>query len=200
MNTLIDISFDDGTEFDSNVLDMIYDAGLTQYTTFFLPTKSWGFENIKKYINLDVEIGGHTVNHPQDLKLLSLDELKYEIEQNKHDIEDKLHREVTKFCFPRGRHNGLVRAVASNAGYTYMRTTKVLETKDNIGALKNTTLHFYNREEYDGKDWLDMANEILDTEPEVFRCWGHSKEIFEKDGSFIKLGKLLKRLSVYCNT
>ena len=199
---IVDRSFDDGTETDSNVLQIIYDRGLVPYTTFYLPTKSWGFQNYNLYKTIGVEVGGHTVNHPMDLKLLSTEDLQYEIKENKENLEDKFHYEITKFCFPRGRYNDEVVRVCTEAGYTYMRTTKVLFEFDIDPAclIKGTTLHFYNRKEYNGKDWLDMANEIIDKEPEVFRCWGHSKEILEQDGSFAKLDKLLKRLSIYVNS
>ncbi|MBF0285295.1 MAG: polysaccharide deacetylase family protein [Magnetococcales bacterium] len=71
------------------------------------------------------EIGGHTRSHP-DLPRLPLAEARREVVENKAWLEEILGREITGFCYPRGRHAPAVRELVRQAGFRYARTTRPL--------------------------------------------------------------------------
>lgn len=190
----IEISFDDGHVSDLRAARMLSERGLTG--TFYFPsnqcprTTRLTLEELVKIHAMGHEIGGHTVNHPMDMKLLTDDELKFEIGDNKLMIETLVTKKpITKFCYPRGRHDTRVRQAVKDAGYLEARTTRVLElvnmTEDPFNT--GTTVHMFERSEYDGVPWWAVAEEWLKTAaemdevpstvPMVFSLWGHSWEL-----------------------
>ena len=73
-----------------------------------------------------IEIGGHTITHPQ-LKRLSDDEVTREISQNKKDLEGLLQRPVESFAYPFGDTQACGAreyALACKAGYKVAVTTR----------------------------------------------------------------------------
>ena len=65
-------SWDDGAKDDLMVLSLLRKYKLP--AIFFVPIESWGFLNLNVYNGF--KVGGHTYRHPQDLKLLSPEELE----------------------------------------------------------------------------------------------------------------------------
>lgn len=181
-----ELSFDDGHLLDLKVLGLLLEHELAPYATFYIPTIANLTNDDIRHIAEHCEIGGHTVNHPQDLKKVNEDSLAEEIEGNKQDLERIIKSDITSFCYPRGRFNHLVKQAVIDAGFKEARTARVLTTdmpKDLFE--KDTTVHVAERNEYNGTDWLDMAKSLFqhaqDKEDGYFHLWGHSWEIEEND-------------------
>ncbi|WP_455358958.1 polysaccharide deacetylase family protein [Streptomyces sp. SYSU K21746] len=64
-----------------------------------------------------MEVGGHTVTHPQ-LDTLGADALRHELAESKKALEDTLGHEVTQLAYPHGYNSPAVRRAARRAGYT----------------------------------------------------------------------------------
>jgi len=179
----VEFSFDDGSKEDIRVAELLKKYGFTG--TFFIPTNTKGLkeEGIKKLVEMGMEIGGHTVNHPSDLKLLNNDELKFEIGRNKEMLENLINKDVTKFCYPRGRYNYNVKKVVKECGFKSARTTKVLDIQhqDELDLFEiRTSIHIYQRPEYDGRDWLELAKDLFLKAKKshgYFHVWGHGWEL-----------------------
>lgn len=184
------ISFDDGHPLDLKTADLLEKYGLT--AIFFIPSCSpLKDEEIQRLAHKH-EIGGHTVNHPMDLKLVHGDELRFEIEGNKEDMEATIGKKITKFCYPRGRYNEKTIQAVKRAGYTTARTTVVGHTVlPDDPYQQHTTVHFAPRKEYEGKDWLDYALEHRHSP--YFHGWGHSLEI-DRNGDWQKLETLFREM------
>ncbi|MCP3820522.1 polysaccharide deacetylase family protein [Streptomyces sp. A3M-1-3] len=63
-----------------------------------------------------MEVGGHTVSHPQ-LDTLGADALRYELAESKKVLEDTLGHEVRHLAYPHGYNSPAVRRAARAAGY-----------------------------------------------------------------------------------
>ena len=152
-------------------------------------------------ISLGHELGGHTVSHPMDLKLVTDDaKLKFEIENNQMLCEMLMKSPVKKFCYPRGRHDERVRKAVKDAGFLEARTTQVLKIRNDSGDpfQTPTTVHMFQREEYDGIHWFEIAKTYFDEALEAsknedgifFSLWGHSNEL-DRQNDWEKFEELL---------
>lgn len=173
-------SWDDGDPLDRKVLQLLLEHNLPGI--FYLPSVAAVEPAVKLLVQSGFEIGGHTVSHPQDLKLLDDDQLNYEIMANKDQLETVIGKPITKFCYPRGRYDDRVIEAVKKAGYTEARTTEVLKVDtEGVDPFKTpTTIHVFNRQEYQGRDWFDVAKSYAIHASEVgglFHIWGHSWEI-----------------------
>ena len=107
-----------------------------------------------------------------------------------------LGKDITKFCYPRGRYNEQVIEVVKEVGFTEARTTIVLKTEyPNDLFRTDTTIHCFARKEYDGADWLNVAIDFFTIAKEkghkgYFHVWGHAQELQDKD-EWAKFEKLL---------
>jgi peptidoglycan/xylan/chitin deacetylase (PgdA/CDA1 family) len=63
-----------------------------------------------------MEVGGHTVTHPQ-LDTLSAKDLAYELRESKAVLEDTLGHRIRHLAYPHGYNSRSVRAMAERAGY-----------------------------------------------------------------------------------
>ena len=191
----IELSFDDGDELDLKVIQLLEKYDLKG--VFYIPNKSWGYENINVYKNH--EVGGHTYNHPQDMKLLDDLGLYAETSAAKNVFEVFSGRQLTKFCFPRGRYDDRVIEAVKKAGFSEARTTKVLHTYSELADLrsfiKHTAVHMYPRKEYEGDDWLLIAKEFIkEGGDRVVRIWGHAEEL-NRYQEWDKFEQLLKEIN-----
>lgn len=204
----IEISFDDGQIGDIRAASLLHKHGFKG--TFYIPscevpkTQKLSLKEIREMLVLKYgqELGGHTVSHPMDMKLLDDEQLEFEIVNNKYMIEHLLTKSpITKFCYPRGRHDQRVRDAVRKAGYTEARTTQVLHFTLPVDPFQTpTTIHMFQREEYEDRDWFSLAKEMFqiakDRNADMFSLWGHANEIdrqgdwgrFEELLEFIKLG------------
>jgi len=80
-----------------------------------VPTLSWA--QVRELDAAGVEIGGHTVTHPQ-LDTLSRASVREEVAGCKRRIEDALGHRVDSFAYPHGYSSRTVRAVVGEAGWT----------------------------------------------------------------------------------
>jgi peptidoglycan-N-acetylglucosamine deacetylase len=173
---LFEISVDDGSRLDLKFAELLRKYGLT--ATFYVPIdRELDWQDVIK-LSKEFEIGSHTISHPSDIKLLTYAEQYAEIQNSKDLLESILNKEVTKFCYPRGRFDVTSLGLVREAGYKEARTTKVLHTKLDFDLMqKPTTIHIYDRKEYKGQNWFDKAIEIIKERPAYFHLWGHSHEI-----------------------
>ena len=206
----IEIGFDDCLVGDLKALALLdwYDLK----GTFYYPSvykgraDSLSMKQVHEQIAMKgYEVGGHTTTHPMDMKLLEDKDLKFQVEENKKTIEGFLTKKpITKFCYPRGRHDERVREAVKKAGYLEARTTKVLQIRNDTGDpfQTPTTIHMFQREEYQGVHWLELAKIYLQKALEAsrtddsifFSIWGHSCELDEA-GDWDAFEKILGKLS-----
>jgi peptidoglycan/xylan/chitin deacetylase (PgdA/CDA1 family) len=81
---------------------------------FRKPLMDW--DQLNEIRRNGVEIGSHTVSHPQ-LTTLSGDELRDELAGSRSELEKKLGRPVIHFCYPYGDYNDAVVEEVRKAGY-----------------------------------------------------------------------------------
>lgn len=81
-----------------------------------------GWPEIRALRDAGMEIGAHSVTHP-DLTSLGLDDLRAQVAQSGATIAAELGSPVRSFCYPGGRFNDTVAAVASESGFTSATTT-----------------------------------------------------------------------------
>jgi peptidoglycan/xylan/chitin deacetylase (PgdA/CDA1 family) len=121
------LTFDDGYgDFYTDALPVLQRHGFTG--TLFQTTGWVGEEDeAKRMLNwrelaelndAGIEIGAHTVRHPQ-LDLLAEDVLREELGDSKKALEDNLGFEVPGLAYPFGYSSEKVREVAREFGYTY---------------------------------------------------------------------------------
>jgi peptidoglycan/xylan/chitin deacetylase (PgdA/CDA1 family) len=122
------ISFDDGySDFYDQALPLLKQYGHT--ATVFQTTERIGVERpdrrammswreIAEVAEAGVEIGAHTMTHPQ-LDQLPAKELREELHGSKSLIEDHLGMAVPGLSYPYGYSNDKVRQMARELGYTY---------------------------------------------------------------------------------
>jgi len=198
-------SFDDGDKLDvSKMAPLLKKYGYN--ATFYVPNYFKGMntlseDEIKLLIAEGHQIGGHTVNHPNDLKLLCCEKLKNEIEGNKAWLESVTSFPVESFCYPRGRYNLETVCRVKDAGFKTGRTTVVGVTSiEGIDYFKMpTTVHLFQRNEYEGVPLFDYFKQKLDEaegngEKGYMHIWGHSAEI-EREGLWETFEEMLKVLN-----
>lgn len=71
---------------------------------------------IKKWLDLGMDIGGHTKTHA-DLTRVSIDEAKEEIIFCKEKLEEMFNILVEDFCYPYGRFNEQLTSIVEKSGY-----------------------------------------------------------------------------------
>lgn len=89
-----------------------------------------GWPEIRALRDAGMEIGAHSLSHP-DLTTLGLEELRAQVAQSGAAIAAELGAPVRSFCYPGGRFNDTVAAVASESGYTSATTTNQDGPQDN---------------------------------------------------------------------
>ena len=190
-------SWDDGDKRDMRIADLLKERGFDG--VFFISNKTNELtENqIKHLHNIGFQIGGHTVSHTSDLKDLSHDKIKWEVQKNKDWLEAIIGNDIKSFCYPEGTYDKRLINIVRECGFTGARTTDVLQT-DSIRPSNRfeigTTIHAYpNRSEYDGRNWLDIAKEKFDEAQKkdgYYHLWGRSWQV-EKFDCWQQLKELL---------
>jgi len=79
-------------------------------------------DEIKLLHEAGIEIGAHTVSHP-NLTLLSENNLVQELKSCKSELESIIDSPVKGFAFPGGRGNEVIRKMIAEAGYEYAVST-----------------------------------------------------------------------------
>lgn len=181
-------SWDDGDPLDYKIGQLLLQYRLPGI--FYIPSCTQLEEPaIKLLAKNGFEIGGHTVSHPSDMKLLTEEQIELEVLENKIWLELIIGKPITKFCYPRGRYDDRVIKALQIAGFLEARTTVVMETKSRDPYKTDTAVHVYQRKEYNNIDWFEIACGMVAQAVAldgVFHIWGHSWEI-ERDGNWQKL-------------
>lgn len=73
-------------------------------------------KQVRKMIRAGWEIASHTITHP-DLRNVSADQLRDELEGSKRRLERDLGVEIVNFCYPAGMYDATVAAAVERAGY-----------------------------------------------------------------------------------
>ena len=117
------ISVDDGHPADLRVAELLARFGLN--ATFYIPASNPEREVITpsqiRELATRFEIGAHTLSHV-DLTALPEHSAWSEISGSKNWIEDTISEPARAFCYPRGKHNRRLAAMAKMAGFSGART------------------------------------------------------------------------------
>lgn len=188
-------SWDDGDTLDLGLADLLLkyeipsvfyipqNCGLNSHQIKMIAGQNVSCLTCKKAQTL-FDFGAHTVSHPEDLKLLSDEEIRKEVLDSKVWLEGIIGRPVTRFAYPSGRYNERVKEIVKECGLLEARTASGL----NIAFPKDPfetrpTIHVRpDKEYYEGKVWVEWAHELFDrviNEGGRFELWGHSWELFE---------------------
>src|SRR3990167_16484 len=179
-------SFDDYCEENYRIAELLQSKNIK--ATFYIelyPQKGRGtFDDAIKQIewlsDIGMEIGGHSMTHPSDLKHLNEKEFDYEIVKSKYILEKITGKKITKFAYPRGRYNKGVKKVLYDAGYTEARTTKIGDANNVMDKMEMvTTVHIYNRNEYNGLTWQQWFEKHK--HDAVVHTWAHGWEMTENN-------------------
>jgi peptidoglycan/xylan/chitin deacetylase (PgdA/CDA1 family) len=179
-------SWDDGSKWDFKLAELLKKYNIP--AVFFIPSICNIDEGIGEKgiidISKDFEIGGHTVNHPDDIKRLTKIEKTIEIVDNKEYLEDLCCYKLRWYCHPRGRYDEETNEILRLNGFKYARTTLIgeLSSISEFNYRMPTTIHIYNRSEYNGENWLEYAKRIIYemdklNSKDYVHIWGHSWEI-----------------------
>jgi peptidoglycan-N-acetylglucosamine deacetylase len=127
---IVTTSWDDGHPLDRKLAERLARHGMRG--TFYAPLHIEGRavdvrEFAKPLEAAGMEIGAHTLTHPV-LTSLGEPEVRRELRDGKDGLEQILGRRVVSFCYPKGRHNRRIAAMAREAGYELARTTVSLRT------------------------------------------------------------------------
>jgi len=188
------LSFDDYNPLNIKVAEMLERLGLK--ATFYIDTFYKESHNqIKQLHDMGHEIGGHTFQHPQDLRSIPIEEARSEILIGKTQIERITGVDCKSFAYPRGRFDDGIVGLVRDAGFIEARTTKILRTESDKPFERPATIHFYNgRPEYKGKGWKSWADFMLSDVKRnggLYHCWGHAHEL-ERDGLWEEVEEFLK--------
>ena len=115
------LTFDDGDRSNfTTALPLLQRHGLS--ATFFLTVGCVGqegyltWEQVRALREAGMEIGSHTLTH-RPPALLTDDELRYELVESKHRLEDRLGMTILSVSSPTGFYNAKIGALARESGY-----------------------------------------------------------------------------------
>ncbi|MBP5994323.1 MAG: polysaccharide deacetylase family protein [Crocinitomicaceae bacterium] len=186
------LSYDDGCVQDRQLVKLMNKYDLIG--TFHLNANKLGAANylvkdeIQKLFK-GHEVSVHTFNHP-GLTKLSIEEIQYEIVEDRKELERLVTYPVRGMAYPFGNHNDTVIDVISKLGIEYARTvndTYGFEIPENF--LKwHPTMHQFSKAYWKANDPLQDSIEInlfyktidsfLQTKDlAVLDIWGHSWEM-----------------------
>jgi len=125
---IVTTSWDDADPLDLRLADMLSEHELPG--TFYVSPQNreravMGLPQLRELAGR-FEIGGHSLTHPPDLRLLSDGELDEELTGCKCRLEDVVGRPVEAFAYSRGRHDARVRGAVIAAGFAGARTAGLL--------------------------------------------------------------------------
>jgi peptidoglycan/xylan/chitin deacetylase (PgdA/CDA1 family) len=106
------------------------------------PMLDWA--QIEEMCKNGIDIGAHTVNHP-DLTKINVEEVEEEICQSKKTIEERLNRQVSHFAYPYGlgeNYNKNIERIAKNLDFQSICTaeTGIVTIKSDVFNLKRVSM------------------------------------------------------------
>ncbi len=205
----VTLSFDDGTIFDIPFLERINFYGLK--CTFNLNSGLFGqkhdlfrdgayrchdelTEEQVKEIYHGHEIASHSLTHP-DLCRLSDEDIQTQVCQDRQNLQNIFHQDITGFAYPGGICDQRVaRVLSESCGIRYARTVEShrrFTMPDNL-LFWPATCHQAD------PALFDLTEQFLQAEPRdgdlLFYVWGHSYE-FQWDGTWDRWETFCKRIS-----
>ena len=139
------LSFDDGHMSDYDlVLPLLQAHNAT--ATFFITPDFVGREGyltwsqVKRLHKAGMEIGSHSLSHPYSTAV-TLEELMFEMQQSKLQIEQQIGAEVKSFAYPYGDYSQRTHQTAIAAGYKYICTSKPGLCKTNSVIMGRNSIH-----------------------------------------------------------
>jgi peptidoglycan/xylan/chitin deacetylase (PgdA/CDA1 family) len=121
------LTFDDGyASFYTNAFPLLQRYGYPG--TLFVITGNVGkpefvtWDQVRELAAAGIEMGGHTVNHP-DLSKLDANRQAFELTESQRVLAEQSGRPVRFFAYPSGRYNDRTLALAKQAGYVGAVTT-----------------------------------------------------------------------------
>jgi peptidoglycan/xylan/chitin deacetylase (PgdA/CDA1 family) len=223
MSAYVTTSWDDGGAFDLRLAERLREHGVsgTFYWTvdaerFVMP----GASEAEEILALGMEIGSHTMTHP-DVTAIEADVLQWELEESKKQLEALTGREVSSFCYPFGHFNDRAGAAVASAGYRLARTA--VGFRNDLGSdpfQMPVTIHVYphgrrvhashalkEKNIIGLARWLtsykagtdlvaltEAALDELENKGGILHLWGHSWEL-EELGLWDTLDELLQMVS-----
>ena len=218
-DAFITTSWDDGHLLDLRMAELLVRYGFKG--TFYVPTNcsEWPLITtaIRELLGMGMEVGSHNVSHAV-LARATESLVRYELTESKKALEDLAARQITAFCFPKGKFNARTCALVQEAGYRLSRTTVAFHTEREFNpARMPVSVQFvpHSRQihcrhalkEGNGKGlmywWQGCGMEtnlkklclrMLDhvaSRGGVFHLWGHSWEV-DRLGLWYELEEVLK--------
>lgn len=220
---IVTTSWDDGHPLDIRLAEMLARHGVAG--TFYVPLRYEGVpvmdnKEIRALKALGMEIGSHTLTHP-NLTKVRKDQAIHELVESKKRLEDIVGESIVSFCYPAGKFNSEIRSWVIDADYKLARTTVAFRTDPTFDpffmpvsfqlfpharsillrhALKEGNLsgllswcRFWEME----NDPVELAGWLLPhclKNGGVWHMWGHSWEI-EKFQLWSVLEDVLRRIS-----
>jgi peptidoglycan-N-acetylglucosamine deacetylase len=203
---IVTTSWDDGHPLDIRLAEMLDRYGMSG--TFYIPLSYHGFsvmakEEMRALRAMGMEIGSHTLTHPNLRKLRKILVL-HELVESKKVLEDIVGELILSFCYPAGKFNSMVRSCVIEAGYKLARTTLAFRTDRRFDvfympvsfqfyphariftirhALKEGNLiglkNWYSLCKMENRliELLEILMEHILTNEGILHIWGHSWEI-----------------------
>ena len=182
------LSYDDGVITDIRLIEILKKYGIK--ATFNLNSglfnkdgmyvRRLSYEEARGlYINKGMEVALHTLTHPNLLDL-SYDEILYEIEEDKRNLERMTNLEVSGIAYPFGSYNSDTIDILKKNNIEYGRT--VLATYD--FSIPDDFLKMSVTCRHKDKCLFDLANKFIsldNNEASLFYLWGHSYEFYHDD-------------------
>lgn len=146
MTAFVTTSWDDGGALDARLALLLAEYGVTG--TFYWTLESERFPLPSEAERADIldagiEIGSHTVTHP-DMRKLDAAALAWELTESRDRLEQITGRAVDTFCYPFGYHNRAACDAVARAGYRLGRTTMGFRTDVGDDAFRvPTTIQVY---------------------------------------------------------
>ena len=186
---IVTLSFDDNKIHDVRFSDVLDKYGVK--CTFNVNSISIGRDgHIDKAFLRDLskrhEIASHTVSHTQFLPDKGMDEIIYQVFEDKKAIEDMVGKPIYGFGYPYGQYSKEMMDVVKDAGLLYARTINNTYSFD----FKPENFYAWHPTCHQEKA-LSLMEKWQKAEKGLFYIWGHSREFSEDWG---KLDEILSRL------
>ncbi len=206
----VTFSFDDGVTQDKRMVQLLNKYGLkatfninsgllshigslNQNGVTVNHTKVHPYEMKDVYAGHEVAV--HTITHPNLTTLEKDEDVIYQVEYDRKNLEYIMGYPVIGMAYPCGGVNNddrVAKIIKENTGVKYSRTitsTESFDLQDNLYRF-NPSVHYIN---YDtmiklGKEFIELKTDV----PKIFYIWGHSYEMdavvgWEKLEEFFKM-------------
>ncbi len=202
-NKALTFSYDDGISQDIRLIEIFnkYDMKCTFNLNSGIMNENGNFqigdvpvtrltEDVLPEVYKVHEIAVHTLTHPS-LTELTDDEIRWEIMQDKLNLERIFGTQICGMAYPYGTFNDKVIKIAAECGIKYSRT--VFDAAD-FAPQKNlmefrATCHHKNERIW---ELLETFLAYKGNEPAIFCLWGHSYE-FDVDNNWERIEEFCRR-------